>query len=281
MTGISALARRHPIVTYYGLVFAISWGLGLIVLGPETFVGSKPISRAQLPLLYVVALAGPSVAGLLSIGLVRGRAGMRDLLSRLLRWRVSPRWYAVALLTAPLLTTVTLLALSLISPNFLPAIMGSGDKMRLLVFGIAVALIVPFGEELGWTGFAIPQLMHRYGVVATGLIVGLLWGVWHFPLFVGSVPSILYLAVLLFSWLPPYRVLMVWVYDHTESLLVAMLMHMVIVFGSLVLIPTTTTPSEIAVIDLVFAAGLWLLVAAVVIRGWLRARRLRLNLSEG
>jgi CAAX protease family protein len=260
--GISAFAKRHPVVTYYGLMFAISWGFGLIVLGPDGFVGSKPISEAQLPLVYVAALAGPSVAGLLSVGLVRGRQGMQDLLSRLFTWHVSPGWYAIALLTAPVLTTLTLLALSLVSPNYLPAIMVSGNKMRLLVSGIAVALIVPFFEELGWTGFAIPQLTQRYSVVATGLIVGLLWGVWHFPLFAGSVRSPLYLVVLLFSWLPPYRVLMVWVYDHTRSLLVAMLMHVMIVFGSLVLIPTT--PSEVGVtFDLVFAAELWLLVAAV------------------
>ena len=260
--GISAFAKRHPVVTYYGLMFAISWGFGLIVLGPDGFVGSKLISRAQLPLVYVAALAGPSIAGLLSVGLMRGRQGMQDLLSRLFRWDVSPGWYAVALLTAPVLTTLTLLALSLVSPNYLPAIMVSGNKMRLLVSGIVVALIVPVFEELGWTGFAIPQLRQRYSVVATGLIVGLLWGVWHFPLFAGSVPSPLYLAVLLFSWLPPYRVLMVWVYDHTRSLLVAMLMHVMIVFGSLVLIPTT--PSEVGVtFDLVFAAELWLLVAAV------------------
>jgi membrane protease YdiL (CAAX protease family) len=265
--GISAFATRHPIVTYYGLMFAISWGLGLMVLGPDGFVGSKPILGAQLPLVYVAALAGPSVAGLLSVGLVRGRAGMQDLLSRLFRWHVSPRWYAVALLTAPLLTILTLLALSLVSPKFLPAIVASGDKVRLLVSGIAVALIVPFGEELGWTGFAIPQLRHDYSVVATGLIVGLFWGVWHFPLFAGSVPSALYLAVLLFSWLPPYRVLMVWVYDHTGSLLVAMLMHVSIVFGSLVLIPAT--PEIGVTFDLVFAAELWLLVAAVSVRGWL------------
>jgi|KBSMisStandDraft_5_1062788.scaffolds.fasta_scaffold230695_1 membrane protease YdiL (CAAX protease family) len=160
--GISAFAKRHPVVTYYGLMFAISWGFGLIVLGPDGFVGSKPISGVQLPLVYVAALAGPIVTGLLSVGLVRGRAGMRDLLSRLLTWRVSVRWYAVALLTAPLLTILTLLALSLVSANFLPAIMRSGDKMRLLMSGIAVALIVPFGEELGWTGFAIPQLRQRY-----------------------------------------------------------------------------------------------------------------------
>jgi len=260
--GISVFAKRHPVLTYYGLMFAISWGFGLIVLGPDGFVGSKLISGAQLPLVYVAALAGPSIAGLLSVGLMRGRQGMQDLLSRLFRWDVSPGWYAVALLTAPVLTSLTLLALSLVSPNYLPAIMVSGNKMRLLVSGIAVALIVPVFEELGWTGFAIPQLRQRYSVVATGLIVGLLWGVWHFPLFAGSVPSPLYLVVLLFSWLPPYRVLMVWVYDHTRSVLVAMLMHVMIVFGSLVLIPTT--PSEVGVtFDLVFAAELWLLVAVV------------------
>jgi Type II CAAX prenyl endopeptidase Rce1-like len=60
-----------------------------------------------------------------------------------------------------------------------------------------------FSEDLGWTGFAIPQLSQRYSVVATGFIVGLLWGVWHFPLFAGSVPSDFYLAVLLFRGCHP------------------------------------------------------------------------------
>jgi uncharacterized protein len=267
--GLAAFAQRNPIVTYYILMFAISWGLSLIALGPDGFVGNKPISGAQLPLVYIAALAGPSVAGLLSVGFVRGLAGLQDLQSRLLRWRVNPRWYSVALLTAPLLTTLTLLAFSLVSPNFLPAIMGSGDKMRLLASGIAVALIVPFAEELGWTGFAIPQLRQQYSVVLTGLIVGLLWGAWHFPLFAGSAASVLHLAVLLFSWLPPYRVLMVWVYDNTRSLVVTMLMHLAIVFDSLVLIPAT--PPEIPMMfDLVFASELWLLVAAVVLSGSLR-----------
>jgi hypothetical protein len=48
-------------------------------------------------------LAGPSVAGILLTGLVSGRAGLRELLSRLLRWRVGAGWYAVALFPAPLL----------------------------------------------------------------------------------------------------------------------------------------------------------------------------------
>ncbi len=101
--------------------------------------------------------------------------------------------------------------------------------------GIVTGLMVGFFEELGWTGFAIPRMRLRYGVLATGLIVGLVWGLWHFILFweedsfSGILPLVLLLARL-FSWLPAYRVLMVWVYDHTESLLViAFLLRTIVV----------------------------------------------------
>jgi uncharacterized protein len=264
--------QRHPVATYYVLVFAISWGGGAIVLGPGGILGGRAITAAQLPFVYLTAMAGPSVAGIVSTALVRGRAGVLDLLSRLLRWRVSVRWYAVALLTAPLLVTPILFALSLTSPAFLPTIVTASNKTGLLVSGIAVGLVIPPFEELGWTGFAVPQLRTRYGIVTTGIIVGLLWGAWHFPLFAESarssaaVPPTLYLAVLLFSWLPPYRVLMVWVYDRTQSVLLAMLMHLPIVVISLVLVPSAT-PKVILTYDLIFGSALWILVVAVAVRG--------------
>ena len=91
------------------------------------------------------------------------------------------RWYAVALLTAPLVDAMAvLLALSLLSPEFLPGIFASADKASLLLVGIAAGLMVGVFEELGWTGFAVPRLRLRYGVLTTGLIVGVLWGAWHF-----------------------------------------------------------------------------------------------------
>ncbi|NIV35134.1 MAG: CPBP family intramembrane metalloprotease, partial [Anaerolineae bacterium] len=125
------------------------------------------------------------------------------------------RWYAIALLTAPLSMIAVLFALSLTSPLFLPGIVTTDDKATLLLTGIVAGLMVGFFEELGWTGFAIPRLRLRYGVLTTGLIVGLLWGAWHFLLFweSGSFSGALSLALLLgrlFSWLPAYRVLMVW-----------------------------------------------------------------------
>ena len=115
------------------------------------------------PIALVVMLAGPSVAGILLTGLAYGRAGLREFLSRLLRWRVGARWYAVALLTTPLLAASVLFALLLTSPVFLPGIFASDDKASLLLSGIAVGLVAGIFEELGWTGFATPGLRLRYG----------------------------------------------------------------------------------------------------------------------
>ncbi len=97
--------------------------------------------------------------------------------------------------------------------------------------------------------------------------MGLIWGAWHYPLFSGSasgtIPSALYIAVLLFSFLIPFRILMVWVYDRTRSVLVVMLMHAPLAAGQLILLPSVISNQQAVTFDLVFAAVLWALVAAV------------------
>jgi membrane protease YdiL (CAAX protease family) len=269
MKSIKGFIKGHPVLSYFALVFAISWGGGLIVVGPGAFLGTKETSGMLFLLVVLVALAGPSVAGILLTGLVDGRAGLSEFRSRLLKWRVGVRWYAVALLTAPLLYVAVLLALSLISPKFLPGIFTTSDKASLLLIGIVVGLVVGFFEELGWTGFAIPRMRQRYGILSTGLILGLLWGVWHYPLFSASgTPSVaLALAIVLvrlFTWLPAYRVLMVWVYDRTGSLLVAMLMHASLSASMFILAPLVTGVAIVTSV-LVWAAVLWVVVGAVAL----------------
>ena len=113
MRTIKAFIKKHPVVAYYALVFAISWGgILLIVGGPGGIPGSSEQVETLMPLVLLALFAGPSVAGILTTGLVSGGAGLRELLSRLLRWRVRARWYAAALLPAPLIVTTVLLALS-------------------------------------------------------------------------------------------------------------------------------------------------------------------------
>jgi uncharacterized protein len=266
---IKAFIKRHAVPTYYALAFAISWGGVIIVVGPGGVTGTTKPPDVLLPFVYLAMLAGPSVASLLLTGLVDGKPGFRELVSRLLKWRVRARWYAAALLTAPLLMTAIPFALSLISPAFLPGIVTTDDKASFLLVGIVAGLLVGFFEELGWTGFAVPRLTLGHGVLATGLLVGLLHGAWHFPVFSGAGSSgalspALVLPVQLFSFLPAFRVLMVWVYDRTGSLLVAMLMHVSLTASTLIFQPVTTG-APLVIYDLVLGATLWVIVAAVVV----------------
>jgi uncharacterized protein len=279
MKTIRAFIKRHPVLSYYAMVFAISWGAILLVvgLGPGGIPAAKEQVGALMPFMLLALFAGPSVAGLVMTGLVYGREGFRNLLTRMTRWRVGARWYAVALLTAPLLVTATLLALSLRSPEFLPSIFTSDDKVRLLLFGIGWGLVGGgLLEELGWTGFAVPTLLRqRHGVLATGLFVGVLWGAWHFLItfwasgtssgalsLAGFLPAVLFYV----GSLPAYRVLMVWVYDRTgESMFVAMLMHASFSASMLIQQPLGLALVPGLAWNLVLAAALWVVVGAVAL----------------
>ncbi len=275
MSIIKAFTKSHPVLTYFTLTFAISWGCVLVVIGgPSGITGTMEQFETLLPIVILALLAGPSVAGILLTGLVDGRAGLREFRSRLIRWRVGARWYAIALLAAPFLMTVVLLALSLISPKFLPSIFSVENKVSHLLMGLATGLAAGIFEESGWTGFAIHRLKLRYNILTTGLIVGLLWAVWHLlpALWVGFASGTVKGALSLISYLLDpflflvvYRVLMVWVYDRTESLFVGMLMHASLTASARIITPMGIAGVPLLLFDLVWAATVWIVVAAVAV----------------
>jgi membrane protease YdiL (CAAX protease family) len=272
MNTLQTFVTRRPLLTYFALVFVISWGGGLWVLGPSAIPATFEQLKAAGPLVYAAMLAGPTVAGLLMISLVSGWSGLRELLAHLTTWRVGVRWYAAVLLAVPFLVIAVALALAAFSPDFLPAIFTTNDGSAVLS-GLAVGLFVGIFEELGWTGFAIPQMRRQHGVITTGLLMGVLWGAWHFPMFwepnsfSGALPFAV-LLVRLFSWLPAYRVLMVWVYDRTGSLLVAMLMHASLTAAQVIFMPQPdATVTTLLTSILAWAAVLWIGVAVIAAAG--------------
>ena len=283
--------KRHPVLVFYALTFAISWGgILLVVGGPAGIPGAPDQVERLMPYAILFMLFGPSIAGVLLTGLVDGRVSYRQLLSRLLRWRVGLRWYAIALLIAPLVYAAVLLALSLTSAVFLPGIVTANDKASFLLLGTAPGLLVGLLEEVGWTGFAIPRLRRRHRVFATGLIAGVLWGAWHIltndlwgaGVSAGTVPLALYMMVSAVTFvvgqLPAYRVLMVWVYEQTGSLLLAVLMHASLVFSTFVLGPVGIAGAPILVYGLGVGVGMWVVVAAVRVAagGWRSREPLRI-----
>lgn len=288
--GLRTAVRKHPVRSYFALTFAISWGgilllalaLGSAVLtGPGGLPGTEGEAGAAYALVLLVWFSGPSVSSVLLTAMIDGRAGLRTLRSRLLRWRVGARWYAVALLPAPLLVAAVLLVLSLRSPEYLPGIFTSSDRAALVLFAMAWGLVGGgFLEELGWTGFAVARLRPRHGVLSTALIVGAAWGGLHLILagwgraaMAGEHALAVYvLGILCFygGALPAYRVLMARVFDQTGSLLVAMLMHASLSASMLIFQPPAAGTAFLAW-NLALAAVLWGVVAA---NGLLRRRLL-------
>jgi hypothetical protein len=96
VTSTKGFITSHSVPIYFALAFAISWGGLLAIGGLGGMSGATWQSDPRLPFLVLAMLAGPSIAGLPLTSLVSGRAGLRELLSRLLRWRVGARWFAIA-----------------------------------------------------------------------------------------------------------------------------------------------------------------------------------------
>ena len=251
---------RHPLLAYCAAVYGISWGGILVVAGAHNFdlVHLRP---ADTGIIFVAMLLGPSVGGLAMTALLDGQAGLRRLRMSLMRWRVGVRWYAVALLTMPLLLLIVLWPLS--------AFVDAAFALRFQWPFFAIGLIAGSFEEIGWTGFGTPRLLALKRLFIAGLSLGLVWALWHvlvdfrqnFNTLVAA--WLLEFAAFYVAALTAYRLLMTWVYANTQSLLLAVLMHASYTGWLFVLYPATSFQQGL-VWQTAFAVSLWIVVAVVL-----------------
>ena len=261
--------RHHPLLLYFAMAFGISWGGIGCVVGATGFNLAAP-QPMQTGLFFVAMLLGPSVSGLILTALLEGREGLGALGLHLSRWRVGGRWYAVALLTAPLLLLAILWMMSaLAAPAFAPHFQWAF---------LAVGLVAGSLEEIGWTGFATPLLLARHGLGTAGLQLGLVWALWHalvvFLFTFGEMGNswIWSFVIVYLATLTPYRIVMTWLYANTQSVLLAVLMHASYTGWLLVLFPATS-PAQSLVWQSAFAAALWIVAALVLCKSAHRLER--------
>lgn len=224
--------HRHPLVAFSIMACGLSWlawtpyiastnGLGLWDYRFPEILGTGQIAGV-LPGLYL----GPITSAFVITAVADGRSGIRRWCSRLGRWRVASRWYALALLGVPAAMFVAGAAFSggdVHAPSLLAvAAYLPGLVLQMLTTGL--------GEEPGWRDFALPRLQRQMGPLRAVFVLGPLWGVWHLPLFLtdwGGWPDAHWSRPLVFLvFCVSFSVVLSWVFNRTgESLPVAMLMH--------------------------------------------------------
>jgi membrane protease YdiL (CAAX protease family) len=215
--------RRHPLATFLLLAFGLTW----LVWVPRA-MASQGLLASEWPIVVGQAWSwGPAVAALLAAAITGGRAAVRELGARLVRWRVGWPWYAVVLAGPAAFSLAVAGAYAALGGSWVAPRAFDGNLLGLIPFFVVLALTDGLGEELGWRGYALPRLLARHGALAASLSLGVVWALWHLPLF-WTEGAVLYgrPVWLPFLELPAEAVIYTWIFQHTRgSALPAVLLH--------------------------------------------------------
>lgn len=254
-----SFVKRHPIASYFGLTFTISWLGAFAVVAPKLLRG-EPVPKFSGILMFPVMLLGPVVSGILLTRAVDGSSGLRDFFSQMRKIRVKSLWYASLLIPPAAILIVLLCLKAFVSPVFAP---------NRFFAGVSFGIVAGFFEEIGWTGYAFPKMARTTNALGPAIALGVLWGIWHAPVidYLGTAtPHGAYWLSYFLAFaaaMTAMRVLICWIYSNTRSVPLAQLMHASSTGSLVVFSPAGVTAGQEAMWYAVYAAVLWLIVGAV------------------
>ncbi len=221
-------STNKPLIVFFILSLVI---ISLVAL-PGILVHYGVIEM-EIPFIPIAILGSwsPNLVAFFVIAFIlKKKGGVKELLRRWTMFKVSPKWYLAAI--SPI--AVSLLAALLyfmFDPQPAPATNFPGIPF-LLGFLIISLITGAMGEELGWRGFALPWLQTRFNALGSSLILGVIWGLWHLPLWftgMGWEET----SFWLFSWVGiAMTVILTWMCNSTRgNMVLVTLFHMSYNFG--------------------------------------------------
>jgi len=173
--------RQRDLILFFAMAFLISWGIvALYIFFSAPMVRWFGNLTGEHPLFYLAVYA-PAIAAVLLILYRHGIDGTRRFIARLLLWRASIHWYVFLIVGVPLVFYASALFKEGAYGTLFP--FASVPAYLLALFLMAIKGPV---EEIGWRGMALPLLQRRMAPIWAGMVLGVIWGIWHLPAFLLS-----------------------------------------------------------------------------------------------
>ncbi|KAB1187605.1 MULTISPECIES: CPBP family intramembrane glutamic endopeptidase [Haloferax] len=223
MPSIQTRITAHPVAAFFFLAYAITWTINAPVL---LFDMAPSWSTWGL---FTLGALGPFLAAVVVLW-VSGES-VREWYKPRLRWRLRLRWYAIVVVLPLVFVALGTVLYGLLGYPIDLGVLDLGVMFYLTLpaFIVFEAIVGGGKEELGWRGFALPRLQARYGALQSGVFIGVLWALWHLPMFfTASAPHGTWPLGQQVLWgvsVVGFSVVLTWLYNETGSVWLAMLGH--------------------------------------------------------
>ncbi|MFZ5941831.1 MAG: type II CAAX prenyl endopeptidase Rce1 family protein [Bacteroidota bacterium] len=242
--------KKHPLLWFFLLTFLITWGLAGLFFGFQPFYERIFGKISATNPVFILAVWGPNIAAVIMTLVAGERGALKALLKRFIPVKAGIWWYLAVIVLIPLSGSL----INLLTGTPL-TFTGQTPALSLSMM-LAILISGPLGEELGWRGYALPRMLEKRSALAAGLLLGLIWGLWHLPTFFTpglpqaglQIPAFILSAVSL-------SVIVTWIFVNTgQNLFFIFLFHYFVNF-TFSLIGT----------KFLYVSGVFILVALIVI----------------
>lgn len=241
---------KFQLPLFFVLAFAITWTVQIVAYVyadahgirisnednllhfQELFAGG--LAPGFVPYFWLFHLGfGPSVAGIIVVAIFKGRIGLRDVFRSVVRVRIPLKWI-LTILAIPVAWSAVALAFGYVAGGFAPITFDFLVPLALApLFFLYLVIFTGLSEEIGWRGYALPELQRTFSAEKSSWILGILWGLWHLPsvLLISFLHNELDLAVVgvtllgLTFGIVGWTIVITWIYNNTQSVFWIIILH--------------------------------------------------------
>jgi len=246
--------KKNSLSLYFLIAFTLPIVTTIIVVLVAGAPSGLVVNELSVAALVVVIgmVHAPTIAAIIAVFRSQRFAGIKILFQQLKYWKFEPQWYLRAVLIFPATILAVLFVLSLYSSNFSPVL-----SLSVMTFA---ALFSTLLEEIGWTGLATPLMLKRMSPLKVGLYLGFIHAMWHLAAniygasaFHGDLFIVNFLATSV--GIIGLRIVTIWIYVRTSSLVLGWLTHLGFTGGQLSLVSFVLTSRETIVWNAAFSVA--------------------------